>query len=50
MGVFDFKVNSKGDIVFFEFNPQGQFIYLVLLTGFSIGERFADFLLEGSSP
>jgi glutathione synthase/RimK-type ligase-like ATP-grasp enzyme len=47
MGIFDFKLCSKtGKPFFFEVNPQGNFLFLEGLTGFSISDHFANFLME----
>lgn len=44
MGILDFKETPEGEIVFFEVNPQGQFLFLEGLTKSPLTERFADFL------
>ena len=46
MGVFDFKLDEQGEIVFFENNPQGQFMFLQGITGFDIRHRFCEFLCD----
>lgn len=44
MGVFDLKIDEDGDIVFFENNPQGQFMFLQGITNFDIRHEFCQFL------
>jgi hypothetical protein len=40
----DFKVKSNGDLVFLELNPQGQFLYIEILTGLPISAAVAQLL------
>lgn len=47
MAVFDGKIDEDGDFVFFEANPQGQFLFAQPLAGVDLAERFASFLLAG---
>ncbi|MEV0473824.1 MvdC/MvdD family ATP grasp protein [Streptomyces prunicolor] len=44
-GVVDLKITVDDDYVFLEVNPQGQFLYVEMLTGFPITDALADFLL-----
>jgi glutathione synthase/RimK-type ligase-like ATP-grasp enzyme len=46
MGIFDLKVTPEGDIVFFEVNPQGQFLFVEGLCQMPIAEALADYLIE----
>lgn len=46
MGVFDFKIDSGGDLVFLELNPQGQFLFCQGLTGQDLASSFVDFILS----
>lgn len=53
MGIFDLKIDRDGRPVFFEINPQGQFLFLEGISGYPLGDRFAEFLarsLERRSP
>ncbi len=43
-GTIDLKFTDAGEYVFFEVNPQGQFLYVELLTGLPISEAMASFL------
>jgi hypothetical protein len=43
-GTIDLKVADNGDHVFLEINPQGQFLYIEILTGLPISNALADFL------
>lgn len=45
-GSFDFGVTGNGDWVFFECNPNGQWLWMELKTGSDLGRRFARGLLE----
>lgn len=45
MAVFDLKIGPDGPI-FLEINPQGQFLFLEILSGADWEDRFAAFLLE----
>ena len=47
-GTVDLKMTPEGDYVFFEVNPQGQFLYIEILTGLPLSESVADFLVSGS--
>lgn len=46
MGVFDLKIASTGEIVWFEVNPQGQFLFLEGLTNAPLLQEFSRFLTE----
>ena len=47
--LFTWEPPASYDFVFFEINPQGQFLYLEPLTGFPFTQAFAEFLLaEGN--
>jgi hypothetical protein len=43
-GTIDLIVADNGDHVFLEVNPQGQFLYIEILTGLPISNALADFL------
>jgi hypothetical protein len=45
----DLRLTPKGDYVFFEINPSGQFLFLEIDAGLPISEAFADHLVRGSS-
>jgi glutathione synthase/RimK-type ligase-like ATP-grasp enzyme len=47
VGVMDLKISGPGDLVWFEVNPQGQFLFLEPLTGQNLLSHFTDFLLSG---
>lgn len=42
----DLKLTENGDYVFFEINPQGQFLYIEILTGLPISSAVAGFLAD----
>lgn len=44
MGVFDFKITPSGEFVWFEVNPQGQFLFLEGLTKAPLLKEFSSFL------
>jgi glutathione synthase/RimK-type ligase-like ATP-grasp enzyme len=46
MGIIDIKEDPEGQLVWFEVNPQGQFLFLEPLTGLELTNHFADFLIE----
>jgi predicted ATP-grasp superfamily ATP-dependent carboligase len=46
MGVIDIKEDPEGTLVWFEVNPQGQFLFLEPLTGLQLTKHFAEFLVE----
>jgi glutathione synthase/RimK-type ligase-like ATP-grasp enzyme len=46
MGIIDLKITPSGEIVWFEVNPQGQFLFLDPLTSLNIGHNFAKWLIE----
>lgn len=43
-GTIDLKVADDGDHVFLEINPQGQFLYIEILTGLPLVSAMADLL------
>ncbi|HEY8455794.1 MAG TPA: hypothetical protein VIL34_09385 [Actinopolymorphaceae bacterium] len=43
-GTVDFKVAENGEHVFLEVNPQGQFLYIEILTGLPISDALTEFL------
>ena len=45
MGIFDLKIAPDGDIVFFEVNPQGQFLFVEGLCDMPIARSLADHLV-----
>jgi hypothetical protein len=46
MGIADLKFAQDGELVWFELNPQGQFLFVQGLTGFDLASAFADFLYK----
>lgn len=44
MGIVDLKETPDGELVWFEVNPQGQFLFLESLTGEPLASHFADYL------
>jgi hypothetical protein len=46
MGIVDLKETPSGDLVWFEVNPQGQFLFLEPLTGLTLSRQFAEFLIR----
>jgi glutathione synthase/RimK-type ligase-like ATP-grasp enzyme len=46
MGIVDLKQDQNGDFVWFEVNPQGQFIYLDSLTDLNLTQKFAEYLIS----
>ena len=44
MGVVDLKLTPDGELVWFEVNPQGQFLFIEGLCGLKLASAFADFL------
>ncbi len=44
MGVVDLKFTPEGDLVWFEINPQGQFLFVQGLAPIDLASAFADFL------
>jgi glutathione synthase/RimK-type ligase-like ATP-grasp enzyme len=47
-GTIDMKLTDGGEHVFLEVNPQGQFLYIEILTGMPIATAVADFLARAS--
>nr|WP_143539655.1 hypothetical protein [Saccharopolyspora spinosa] len=43
-GAVDLKITERGEYVFFEVNPQGQFLYIEILTGMEISSAMAGLL------
>jgi hypothetical protein len=43
-GVFDLKLDADGEPVWFEVNPQGQFLFIEGLGGLALTNAYADFL------
>jgi len=46
MGVIDLKETPEGELVWFEVNPQGQFLFLESLTDLRLAENFAAYLRD----
>jgi len=46
MGIIDLKVTPSGEVIWFEVNPQGQFLFLEGITKEPLLEKFTDFLVE----
>jgi glutathione synthase/RimK-type ligase-like ATP-grasp enzyme len=46
MGIVDIKIDPHGNYVWFEVNPQGQFIFLEPLTNIDFVTHFANYLIE----
>lgn len=44
MGIIDAKLDTHGQLVFLEINPQGQFLFIEGLTSTPLSERLAAFL------
>lgn len=44
-GVADFKIDHDGNLVFLEINPQGQFLFMEILTHLPISDALARFLM-----
>ena len=47
MAIMDGKFDDQGRFVFFEANPQGQFLFAQPLAGVDLVQAFVDFLLAG---
>ena len=47
-GTIDLKITDGGEYVFLEVNPQGQFLYVEILTGMPITEAMAALLAQQS--
>jgi biotin carboxylase len=43
-GTVDLRVTDDNEYVFLEVNPQGQFLYVEILTGMPITAALAEFL------
>lgn len=46
MGIVDLKESSSGEVVWFEVNPQGQFLFLEGLTQEPLTDYFSDYLAK----
>lgn len=46
MGIMDFKISHQDELVWFEVNPQGQFLFLEPLTKQDLLTNFTNFLLR----
>ncbi|RVO25853.1 ATP-grasp domain-containing protein [Sinorhizobium meliloti] len=46
MGSLDLKISPEGNVVFFEVNPQGQFLFLERATGYPLLHEFVSFLTK----
>ncbi|RLU90408.1 hypothetical protein CTZ27_20975 [Streptomyces griseocarneus] len=46
IGMMDLKLTGQGEPVWFEVNPQGQFLFLEPLTGQNLLASFTDFLIR----
>jgi glutathione synthase/RimK-type ligase-like ATP-grasp enzyme len=46
MGVVDLKLTPEGELVWFEINPQGQFLFVEGLSGLDLTSAFTDFLYQ----
>lgn len=46
MGVVDLKFTPEDELVWFEINPQGQFLFVEGLSGLDLTSAFADFLYK----
>jgi hypothetical protein len=44
MGVFDLKLNARGEPIWLELNPQGQFLFIEGLCGLKLIDGFCEFL------
>ncbi|HZR46167.1 MAG TPA: hypothetical protein VFA47_05665 [Candidatus Manganitrophaceae bacterium] len=50
MGIFDFKLTPEGEPVWFDVNPQGQFLFIEGLSEVKLTNLFADFLAKEVDP
>lgn len=48
-GTVDLKISDEGEYFFLEVNPQGQFLYVEILTGMPISEAMAELLADSSA-
>jgi glutathione synthase/RimK-type ligase-like ATP-grasp enzyme len=46
MGIVDLKFTADGDVVWFEINPQGQFLFVQGLSGVDLISAFVNFLCD----
>jgi glutathione synthase/RimK-type ligase-like ATP-grasp enzyme len=46
MGVIDMKITDEGQPVWFELNPQGQFLFLEAMCDMDLTRRFGEFLIN----
>ena len=49
-GTIDLKITDEDDYVFFEVNPQGQFLFVEILTGMPITQAMANLLTRSDQP
>lgn len=45
-GTVDLKIDESGQPIFLEINPQGQFLYVEILTGMPLAKSMAEFLTQ----
>ena len=50
MGIIDLKYSEAGEPVWFEVNPQGQFLFLENLAQQRLLNKFCDFLVSDDDP
>ena len=48
-GTVDFKEANSGELVFLEVKPQGQFLFVEIVTGLPLAAAFAEFLASRAS-
>ena len=46
MGIIDLKITPNGEVVWFEVNPQGQFLFLEGITNEPLLKSFCSYLVE----
>ncbi len=46
MGIMDCKINTKGEMVWLEINPQGQFLFLEGITDIPMTDCFVNFIKQ----
>ena len=46
MGIIDLKITPNGEVVWFEVNPQGQFLFLEGITNEPLLKPFCSYLVE----
>lgn len=47
-GCIDMRITCENEYIFFEVNPQGQFLYIEIWTGMPISKTLAEFLGRGN--